>query len=194
MRIIGGRMRGRRLLSLRGLNTRPTTDRRRESLFNILGESVRETVALDLYAGTGALGLEALSRGAAFAAFVEIDRRALEVIRKNIDRCGAAGQAAAIRCNAAANLGPLKGLGRRFNLVFMDPPYGRTLVRPALENLLRADLLAETARVVVEHEAGDPVAEGMSAFTLTDRRKYGKTEISFLDRRRGESCIRPENE
>ncbi len=191
MRIIGGRLRGRTLLSVRGRETRPTADRLRESLFNILGPAVREAAALDLFAGTGALGLEALSRGAVFTAFVEIDRAALDVIRKNIDRCGVADAAAVIRCNAAAHLAPLKALGRRFDLIFMDPPYGRDLVRPALENVLRADLLTADARIVVEHAPGDPVAETTSnshpsnsptqPFTLTDRRKYGKTEISFLE-------------
>ena len=191
MRIIGGRFRGRALLSVRGLETRPTADRLRETLFNILAHEVREAAVLDLFAGTGALGLEALSRGAAFAAFVEIDRTALAVIRKNIERCGVADAAAVVRCNAAAHLTPLKGLGRRFDLVFMDPPYGRDLIRPALENLARARLLTEGARVVVEHAAGDPVIETTrnpqlahppaQSFTLTDRRKYGKTEVSFLE-------------
>ncbi len=190
MRIIGGRFRGRTLLSVRGRDTRPTADRLRESLFNILGPAIRETVVLDLFAGTGALGLEALSRGAAFAAFVEIDRPALDVIRNNIDRCGVAGETAVIRCNAAAHLTPVKAQDRRFDLVFMDPPYGRDLVRPALVNLLRNDLLTADARVVVEHACGDPVIEPTrnpqllsptQPFTLTDRRKYGKTEISFLE-------------
>lgn len=191
MRIIGGALRGRTLLSVRGRETRPTADRLRESLFNILGPAVREKAVLDLFAGTGALGLEALSRGAVFAAFVEIDWAALDVIRKNIDRCGVADAAAVIRCNAAAHLTPLKGLGRRFDLIFMDPPYGRDLVRPALENLLRADLLTAGARIVVEHAPGDPLMETTrnpqpansptQPFTLTDRRKYGKTEISFFE-------------
>lgn len=191
MRIIGGRLRGRTLLSVRGRDTRPTADRLRESLFNILGPAVRDAVVLDLFAGTGALGLEAVSRGAAFAAFVEIDRSALDVIRKNIDRCGVAEETAVFRCNAAAHLTPLKASGRRFNLVFMDPPYSRHLVRPALDNLLRADLLTGDARIVVEHAAGDPVVDTppnarpadapTPGFTLTDRRKYGKTEISFLE-------------
>lgn len=197
MRIIGGRFRGRPLLSVRGQKTRPTADRLRETLFNILGPRVREAAVLDLFAGTGALGLEALSRGAAFAAFVEIDRAALSVIQKNIDRCGLSDRAATVRCNAAAHLTPLTGLGRQFDLIFLDPPYGKALAPPALTALLRGDLLTDNARLVVEHAPGDPVlppspdphpaprnpqlTDPHPAFTLTDRRKYGKTEISFLE-------------
>lgn len=184
MRIISGRLRGRRLVSPIGMNTRPTADRVREALFNILGPKVRDASVLDLFAGAGTLGLEALSRGAAFAVFADIDLIALAAIRENIQRCGLDKSARAIRCDAAASLDLLQGLGRSFDLIFMDPPYGRNLVRPALVKLYQSGLLAGNARVVVEHGAGDPVEDKTGVFVLTDARKYGKTRLSFLEWRR----------
>jgi 16S rRNA (guanine966-N2)-methyltransferase len=180
LRIIAGELKGRRLRTAAGLKTRPTADRTREAVFNILGPAVRGTWVLDLFAGTGAFGIEAVSRGAVAVVFVEIDRKALQVLNGNLHACGLAAQGEVIRWDAARDLNCLKGRERKFQLVFMDPPYGRELVLPALSNLDAARCLDDGARLVVEHGAGDLPADPVAPYQLQDQRRYGKTLVSFL--------------
>ena len=133
MRIISGRLKGRKLKSVRGARTRPTADRVRESLFNILGpESVRDAVVLDLFAGTGALGIEALSRGAARAVFVEKAQPAVTVLKSNLAACELTQTARVIQWDILKNLNCLKHCEKPFTLVFLDPPYDRGMVKTTL--------------------------------------------------------------
>jgi 16S rRNA (guanine966-N2)-methyltransferase len=178
LRIIAGDLRGRRLAVVPGRLTRPTADRTRESIFNILGNTVRGKQILDLFAGTGAYGIEALSRGAAAAVFVEIGRQALSVLRTNLTACRLADRSRVIRWDAARNLNCLRGCDS-FQLVFMDPPYHAGLVAPALQHLAKARCLASGARIVVEHGDEDPVTAA-APYALDNRRRYGKTVVSFL--------------
>jgi 16S rRNA (guanine966-N2)-methyltransferase len=180
VRVIAGNLRGKRLAGIRGLAIRPTADRLRESLFNILGAGVRDAVVLDLFAGTGALGIEALSRGAAWASFVDRSRKALAVVKKNIESCRLTCKAAVVHCDAVKNL---SGVARSvlFDLVFMDPPYQQRLVSPALQTLCCSGLLAPHALVVVEHDVQEPVVRLPEGLSLFDQRKYGKTLVSFFN-------------
>jgi 16S rRNA (guanine966-N2)-methyltransferase len=180
LRVIAGELRGRNLHTVAGLATRPTADRTREAIFNILGPGIRGAHVLDLFAGTGAFGIEALSRGAASALFIEMDRQALAVLARNIQGCGLAERAAAIRWDAARNLDCLRHRDPLFRLVFMDPPYRQSLVAPALSHLHSARCLAPSARLVVEHGRDDPLPEPGDAYLLHDQRRYGKTLVSFL--------------
>lgn len=180
MRIIGGDLRGRRLFSVSGLQTRPTADRLRESVFNILSESVQDSVVLDLFAGTGTLGLESLSRGAQKAVFVDKSKRVLSVIRRNIQSCGLETKAEVIRWDIIRNLNCLKTFEPAFNLVLMDPPYDRQIVSTTLNHLHRSGCLANEALVVVEHLFREKIETQASVYTLFDQRKYGKTLVSFL--------------
>jgi len=180
LRIIAGELRGRRLRTAAGLETRPTADRTREAIFNILGPAVRGAHVLDLFAGTGAFGIEALSRGAASALFIEMGREALAVLALNIQACGLAGRTAAIRWDAARNLDCLRSREPEFRLVFLDPPYRQGLVAPTLSHLRAVRCLAQGARLVVEHGAADPLPELGEAYLLQDQRRYGKTLVSFL--------------
>lgn len=181
LRVIAGELRGRRLATVPGLKTRPTADRTRESVFNILGPTLVGAHVLDLFAGTGAYGIEALSRGAAAAWFVEIGREALEVLSANVTALGLAEQTRIVRWDAARNLNCLRDREPKFDLAFLDPPYRKGLVAPALAHLHAAGCLAAGARLVVEHAAEDtlPELEGQD-FRLTDQRRYGIALVSFL--------------
>lgn len=179
LRIIAGALRGRRLATVPGLRTRPTADRTRESIFNILGNTVQDAQVLDLFAGTGAYGIEALSRGAAAAVFVEIARQALQVLHCNVAACRLEERSRVVRWDAGRDLSGLGAGFGPFHLVFMDPPYHAGLVAPALQHLAGARCLAPNARIVVEHDDQEPVTAA-APYVLDDRRRYGKTVVSFL--------------
>ena len=182
MRIIGGAHRGRALAGLgRGdaaAHLRPTSDRVREALFNVLaggyGDPVTGARVLDLFAGTGALGLEALSRGAASASFVESGRKALGLLRENIARCGA-GEAARVLPLDARRPGPNPGAPH--DLVFLDPPYGKGLGEAALGAALAGGWIAGGALIVWEESARVTPPEGLR---VIEERRYGDTVIRFL--------------
>ncbi len=188
MRIIAGEFRGRKLLPIRGVRVRPTADRCREAIFNILSTSARDSRVLDLFAGTGALGLEALSRGAEFALFLDNHRDSALVIEGNIQACRVGSRARILRWNILRNLDCLKSMDPGFDLVFMDPPYRKKMIRPVLNHLLDSGALAPGARVVAAHALSEPAPEeipGGSAraprLRLEDRRRYGKTSVSFYE-------------
>ena len=181
MRIVAGRFRGKALISPSDDSIRPTADRVRESMFNILGARLGPVLdgvrVLDLFAGTGALGLEALSRGAAHATFVDMGAEARGLIRDHIEAFGVAGIAKLLRRDATS-LG-VPGTFGRFDLVFLDPPYGLGLGEKALAGLLQGGWLSPDAVVVFEEsaEAEIVIPEG---FSLDDRRVYGAAAVHFL--------------
>jgi len=179
MRVIAGRLRGRRIDAPAGRLVRPTYDRVRESVFGSLGDRGDGARVLDLFAGSGALGIECLSRGAASVTFVERDREALAALRRNLEALGIAGLAVVAPCDALRFLG--RGAGRaRFDLVFVDPPYGSGLAGEALGRLGPWDGLAPGALVVVEHASGDRPDEGEGVFVHERTERYGSTEVSFF--------------
>lgn len=183
MRIVSGKHRGLTLASVgkgdaRG-HLRPTTDRTRESIFNLLenggyGDPIAGTRVLDLFAGTGALGLEALSRGAARVTFVDNGAAARALIRRNIELTRAMGVTDLYRRDAT-RMGPNRGLG--FGLVFLDPPYGMGLGERALTSCVEGGWLAPAALVVWEESASPAPPDG---FTIRDQRKYGDTTVTLL--------------
>ncbi len=184
MRIIAGRFRGRALTPVGkgdpGAHLRPTTDRTRESLFSMLaggrfGDPLTGARVLDLFAGTGALGLEALSRGADHVTFVENGRKALALLRQNIAALGVEGEADCLACDAR-RLPPCTGTPA--SLVFLDPPYEQALGLPALQAAQSAAWLAPGALVVWEEAAEQPSPPG---FARRDARRFGDTVLTFLD-------------
>lgn len=185
MRIIAGDFRGRALASVgkgdAGAHLRPTTDRVRESLFNVLAHQVEldGLRVLDLFAGTGALGLEALSRGAAYVTFVDDGRISQELIRKNIDLTRSADRTNLIRRDAT-RLGD--NPGAPYDLVFLDPPYGKSLGQKALRVAESRGWIASGSMIVWEENAPMTAPEG---FELSDTRKYGDTHISLMLRSQG---------
>jgi 16S rRNA (guanine966-N2)-methyltransferase len=181
VRIVGGRLKGRVLQGPRGEGIRPTSDRLRETLFNILAHSYDDPVpgarVIDLFAGTGAFGLEAVSRGAEFCLFVDDGSQARALLRENVEALGLGGITRIFRRDArrlgAAPPGP------PYTLAFLDPPYNRGLAEPALTSLARGGWLAPEALVIVE-EAAAAVFEPAPGFELLERRDYGETEAIFL--------------
>ncbi|MCL2811084.1 MAG: 16S rRNA (guanine(966)-N(2))-methyltransferase RsmD [Clostridia bacterium] len=178
MRIIGGSARGRTLLAPRGLQTRPTPDAVRESLCNILRCEIPGATVLDLFAGTGALALECLSRGAERAALVDHAQSAMGVIRRNVQSAGFEGQTQCLRSDWRAALARLRGQGR-FDLVFLDPPYGRIDLTQVCAALAESDLLAPDALIVAEHRTGEPPTAHPPLLT-EDTRRYGDTTVTII--------------
>jgi 16S rRNA (guanine966-N2)-methyltransferase len=177
MRLTGGLDRGRRLIAPRGARTRPTASRVREAIFNILGPPPEGRV-LDLYAGSGALGIEALSRGAAAAVFVEREHAALVALRRNLREGGFDDRSTVVPADVRTALRRLAGQGERFCWVFLDPPYVKE-TDGVLAELSGTDLLTPCAVVVVEHDRRHRPPVSAGELFLTDRRQYGDTELSF---------------
>lgn len=182
MRIVGGEFRGRPLAPPRSDAIRPTTDRAREALFNVLahrhGTKLAGARVLDLFAGTGALGLEALSRGASYGVFIEESAEGRGLIRENVEAFGLTGRTKIFRRDATS-LGEA-GTMQPFDLVFADPPYGKGLGELSLESARNGGWLAPGALCVVEERATagfNPPA----GFTVADERNYGDTIIRFIE-------------
>lgn len=179
MRIVAGQAKGRSLSVPPGNNVRPTTDRVREALFSILFEEVRGARVLDLFAGSGALGLEALSRGASTAVFVEQSRGAVSALRRNIEGCAVGDRVELLCMDALRALDRLAAKGELFDLVFLDPPYDTDLVARTLQDLWQRQLLAPGALIVAEQRAGAPLPAAAD-LQLVDERRYGDTALRFF--------------
>ena len=181
MRVVGGRLRSRTLAGPKGDGLRPTADRLRESLFNILahgyGDPISGARVLDLFAGTGALGVEAISRGASYALFVDDGVEARALLRDNVESLGLGGVTRIFRRDAT-KLGPVHPL-EPFSLAFLDPPYGRGLAEKALASARAGGWLTPGALAVVE-EAADAGFAAPDGFTELERRQYDDTELVFL--------------
>jgi len=186
LRIIGGEAKGRRLFAPEGTDTRPTADRTRESLFNILSFRIPDANVLDLFGGTGALALEALSRGAAFAGVSDLNANAVRVITRNAE---------AVLGSDKSRISIVKGdykqalrafAGKKYDIVFLDPPYRMTEVyADAVERLLQADMLNEDAVIVMEKQKDVKITLS-DEMVIYDERIYRDTVISFAERRRKE--------
>ncbi len=185
MRITGGKLGGRRLVAPDDALVRPTSDRTRQAIFNMLrhkdfgiGFDLEGAAVLDLFAGTGALGIEAISQGARWCLLVDdsADSRALQ--RENVEALGLTG-ATRIWRRDACDLGPIgPSAGGPFNLVFLDPPYRKEMIPKALKSLQDGGWLADKALLVVESDAGEEI--DLAGFTLLDERDYGETRLRFL--------------
>jgi 16S rRNA (guanine966-N2)-methyltransferase len=180
LRVTGGRLSGRRLRTPRSRAVRPTSDRVRESLFAVLGD-LEDASVLELYAGSGALGIEALSRGARRAVFVERAPAALAVLRENLAGLDLAPAARVVAADVAAGVRRLGREGERFDLVLLDPPYGARDRERALGALLYAGILAPGAQLVVERSRRHPLGAIPGLAVVTERR-YGDTVLTWLER------------
>jgi 16S rRNA (guanine(966)-N(2))-methyltransferase RsmD len=182
MRVIAGSARGLRLTAPAGLQTRPTADRVKEALFSIIA-SRREMVGariLDICAGTGSLGIEALSRGAVFCSFIEQDRHVLAQLEKNLVKAGLAARGECLLLDALKGLKTLSLKGKTFDIVFFDPPYSSSLYSPVAGALSSLSLLAEGGLLVAECSARSPLADRCEALVKIDRRVYGETALEFF--------------
>ena len=176
MRIIAGESRGRRIEAPSGKDTRPTLDRVRENLFNIIRQDIQDARVLDLFAGSGALSLEALSRGAASAVMVDADRKASRVQQKNIALLGYGEKTKVYTCDWRSAVRMLRQESFRFDLVFLDPPYRMTGLQEVFDGI--APIITAESKVIYEHEAKQPVEFG-TGFVRTDERSWGFCGIAF---------------
>lgn len=179
MRVIGGTARGRRLEAPRGARVRPTLDRVRESLFNILAPRLEGAGFLDLFAGSGANGIEALSRGASHCTFVDNEEQSLRVLRKNLDITGLSGEARVRRLPLPGGLARLGEEGSRYNLIFADPPYVFNRYDTLLNTIREAGLLEDQGLIVLEHSARSELQDQLGGYGCVRRNRYGDTALSF---------------
>ena len=179
MRIIAGTARNRKIIAPEGRNTRPTLDRVRENLFNILQTRIRSSVVLDLFAGSGAMAFEAISRGAEYAVLCDNDRNANRAERVNAESLGFGSQTEIFFCDWKETVKILKERDMKFDLIFLDPPYRMTDLRDVFEQIKL--LTAEDGLIVVEHEARQTILAG-NEFVLTDERKWGFCGASFFQK------------
>ncbi len=174
MRVISGTRRGRKLCEIEGMDIRPTTDRVKESMFNLIQGMVAGCDVLDAFGGSGALGIEALSRGAKSAVCVDRDEKSLAVAKKNYQMCDFSADFVLQSANAY-----LEKTDKHFDIVFMDPPYNKGLVPPALEIIKKRNLLNDGGIIVIERDSTEDKLSH-NGYTLLKERKYGRTIITIL--------------
>lgn len=181
MRVIGGNARGRRLKVPKGQAVRPTSDRVKEALFNILPHDLSGIKLLDLFAGTGNVSIEAISRGAAKAILIDSSDKSGKVIRENLRRLGFTDRATVRVAPVFQALRSLARQGESFDVIFLDPPYQRNWVKACLEAIERGNLLRASGTLVVEHSAREDSGAEYGSLILKDQRKYGDTWLSFFE-------------
>jgi len=190
MRVITGQAKGRRLKAPRGFTTRPTTDRVKESLFNILRDIPCRAIVLDLFAGSGGLGIEALSRGAEKAVFVDQSAASCQVISENLQTTGLLPKASVLKYEALKALDLLSKQGWEFTLIFCDPPYMSGLAEAALQKVTSIKIATNGAIFVTEHSRRETLPEHIGGFALVRREQYGETTISFyMYQEEEQSCV-----
>ena len=185
MRIISGSMRGTKLFTLEGLNTRPTLDRVKEALFNILQYELQDAIILDLFSGSGALALEALSRGAKKAILCDYSHEAIGVIRKNIQKTRVENQTILLQMHYEKALEKLKLEKQKVNIVFLDPPYETNFAEEAAEKIIQYDLLEQNGIIIIETDRQEKVEKETNdeLLEIYDIRKYGRVSLLFLKRK-----------
>lgn len=180
MRVIGGQAKGRRLKTLKGQSLRPTADRVKEALFNILPHNLSGYKILDLFAGTGSLSVEALSRGGAEAIMVDSSRAAAKAIKENLRALGLAHKSKVRTTPVHRSIRLLSRAGKTFDIVFLDPPYEKGLVGQTLRAVAQGGLLCEEGVLVVEHSVREKPESTYGRLALRDQRRYGATLLSFF--------------
>lgn len=179
MRVISGSARGLRLKAPEGLNTRPTLDRIKESLFNILAMDLPEADFLDVFSGSGGIGIEALSRGANSAVFVDESKQSVEIIKENLQFTRLGDRALVLNLDFKTAINRLKNEGKSFDIIFMDPPYNKGFVQEALEEIYRSGLLNADGFIIAEQAMEDelPSVKGLEIFRV---KEYKITKMTFL--------------
>ncbi len=176
MRVISGSARGAKLKTIEGNDTRPTTDKVKGAIFNILANDVYGKIVLDLYAGSGALGIEALSRGAAATVFVEKGAPAVDIIKKNLEHTKLSDKAKILKNDVFV---ALKNITGKFDIIFLDPPYAAELADQTIKAIDEAKILAEGGIIIAETDEGQDVPGAVGEIELYDKRKYGRININF---------------
>lgn len=179
MRVITGKAKGHKLKSPKGLKTRPTTDRIKESVFNIIGDILPDSTALDLYSGTGSIGIEFLSRGAKLCYFIDNDPTSIKVINENLQKTSLKDQAYVYKNDVHSAIKILSRKGLSFDYIFMDPPYGKDLVIQTIENIFKLGIIKKKGIIIAEHETELELPTHILGFAKSDSRNYGSTTVTF---------------
>jgi 16S rRNA (guanine966-N2)-methyltransferase len=182
MRIITGIAKGRIIKAPEGLDTRPTADRVKQSLFNIINNKVLGSRVLDLFAGTGNLGLEAISQGAIECTFIEHNKKTFSILADNIKLLGFENKIEKFQGDAIENLKMLSKKGKEYDLILLDPPYGKGLIETAIEQIDKLQLLSNDGIIVSEYDSNDIMPEKIGTLLIYRTVKYGRTKISFWNR------------
>lgn len=179
MRVISGEFRGRKLEQIEGIEIRPTSDRVKESLFNILGTRLVNCAFLDLFAGTGGIGIEAYSRGAALVVFNDESAKSIKILNSNLDKLNISDKVKVYNADFLNTINKLANDNMKFDIIFIDPPYLKGYEKNALAQISEYSMLADEGIIVVEHDLEDIMPEFSGDFKLTRQNKYGNTMISF---------------
>lgn len=185
MRIISGIARGTKLTTLSGESTRPTLDRVKESLFSIIQNKISDSIVLDLFSGSGALGLETLSRGAELAVLCDNNMEAIKIINKNIEKTRMKDKTVVVKNDYKNCLDTLQNKGMKFDLIFLDPPYKSNYAVDALQRILELDILAENGIIILETDEEQREIKQIQLvnININDIRKYGRVKLMFLSRK-----------
>lgn len=183
MRVISGDKKGFRLKGPKGKYTRPTEDRIKESLFNILRHIDKSSIVLDLFAGSGAIGIEFLSRGAKRAYFVDRSYESIRCIKENLEHTGLKDRADVIKNDAIKAVNMLKSKKLKFSYIFIDPPYGHNLAVEVLERIWENNILEEKGIIILEHEKGLDLEDNIYDLIKMDSRNYGHKSLSFYTKK-----------
>jgi len=179
VRVIAGTAKGRLLKAVPGIGTRPTTDKVKEAIFSMIGPYFDGGLGLDLFAGTGGLGIEALSRGLDRVIFIDMEKTSIQVIEDNLKTLGFKDQAEVYRNEAQRALQVLSKRGLKFDLIFLDPPYSMKQVDELLLQMQQMDMIQDQATVLVEHDAKHVYPDGIGRFKVRKRTNYGETAVAI---------------
>lgn len=179
MRVISGKVRGLKLDTPKNDDVRPTTDRVKESLFNIINPYVIDSNVLDLFAGTGSLGIECLSRGALSATFVDVSKDSINIVKSNVKKARVENESTILNLDFKTAIDRLNVQNKKFDIIFMDPPYYKNMFIDALSNIDNSDLLSEDGIIVVEHDTKDKFIDKIGRLEKSKEKKYGNTTLTF---------------
>lgn len=179
MRVIAGEYKGRRLDRIKGTDIRPTSDKVKESLFNILGDAVIDSAFLDLFGGTGGIGIEALSRGAKHVVFIDSDIKSIKVLRGNLNRLNINDCVEVYNAGYSTAISKLYKFGKKFDIIFIDPPYSIGLAESALKEIDNNPILSQSGLIIVEHDSKEDMPQKVGKLSLYRVKKYGNIVLSF---------------
>lgn len=179
MRVISGEFKGRNLEQIVGIEIRPTSDRVKESLFNILGTRLTDCAFLDLFAGTGGIGIEAYSRGAAQVVFIDESSKSIKILKSNLDKLSISDKVEVYNTDYLNAIKRLDYDNKKFDIIFIDPPYLKGFEQIALLQISECNMLADEGIIVVEHDLKDKMQENIGKLKLTRQNRYGNTMLSF---------------
>jgi len=182
LRVISGTRKGHKLKTLKGQDVRPTEDRIKESLFNIIGQIDRESIVLDAFAGSGSIGIEFLSRGARHGHFADKSSRSIGVIRENLRHTKFLDNSTVYHMDSLDLLTILKKRNISFDYIYIDPPFGQGLIHGILEKISQVNILKDDGKIIVEHESKLVLEERYLDFSMVDKRKYGSKTLTFYEK------------